>query len=433
MQNSRPKNKVILFIGLVIAVTMCSSAGTVFLLIPEVPPLLRAAWRLHAQTLVQLIPFIIEYKQYLTKDPNIIIKWKNNFHKMIFSGFFLGLHFGTWVWSLDHTTLAHSLMWVTMYPILLNGGQWILYSCLVVFVLKYNNVFCKKCFVKNILFQDHDDDNNNDNDNDNKMRKVNNNDNTNNNDDNNNKDEKITMVIPSDHDIKEKSLSLKPTMLETMGAIIGLAGGLIMLGDVGTSHNNINNNYNNNNNNASSINNTNVVTVNDNTATSSVTNAKQVTIEGDMMALAGAATMCVYLLVGQSLRKWAPIWLYMTPVAFFAAWTCTFASVLMENTSFIGLTAKSVFGFFALQYIIIAFYLGGGAGVGGHTLVNTLLRYLSPLFVSTALLMEPLVGSILGAIVGVQGMPGLFTFLGCPVVLIGLIMIVYGESKKSSS
>ena len=40
--------------------------------------------------------------------------------------------------------------------------------------------------------------------------------------------------------------------------------------------------------------------------------------------------------------------------------------------------------------------------------------------------MEPLVGSILGAIVGVQGMPGLFTFLGCPVVLIGLIMGLYG-------
>ena len=37
--------------------------------------------------------------------------------------------------------------------------------------------------------------------------------------------------------------------------------------------------------------------------------------------------------------------------------------------------------------------------------------------------MEPLVGSILSAIVGVQGMPGLVTFLGCPVVLIGLIMI----------
>ena len=42
--------------------------------------------------------------------------------------------------------------------------------------------------------------------------------------------------------LKKKSLSLKPTMLETMGAIIGLVGGLIMLGDVGTSHNNINNN-----------------------------------------------------------------------------------------------------------------------------------------------------------------------------------------------
>jgi drug/metabolite transporter (DMT)-like permease len=396
---STPSNY-ILFVGLVIAVTMCSSAGTVFLLIPEVPPLLRAAWRLHAQTIVQIIPFVIQFKQYLTNDPEIIVKWKNNLHKMLLSGFFLGLHFGTWVWSLDHTTLAHSLMWVTMYPILLNGGQWILYSCLVVFVLKYNLSFCKKCFLNNILVDDNND----------------------------SKDVNVNKVGSegNEKNILQQSLQLRPTMLETLGSIIGLAGGLIMLGDVGSNHGNSSNEYNNNN--TIHSNGTNVVNVAPSSGAES--SGKVVTVEGDMMALAGAATMCVYLLVGKSLRKWAPIWLYMTPVAFFAAWTCTFASLSLENTTFLALTPHSVFGFFALQYLIVAFYLGGGAGVGGHTLINTLLRYLSPLFVSTALLMEPLVGSILGAIVGVQGLPGIFTFLGAPVVLIGLIMIVYGESIK---
>jgi drug/metabolite transporter (DMT)-like permease len=123
----------------------------------------------------------------------------------------------------------------------------------------------------------------------------------------------------------------------------------------------------------------------------------------------------------------------MTPVAFSAACTCTIASLLLEGTTFEALTPMSVFGFFSLAYIGYAFYLGGGAGVGGHTLVNTLLRYLSPLLVSTALLMEPLIGSLLGAIAGVQGIPGIYTFLGGPVVICGLLMIVYGESPKGDN
>ena len=362
----------LLFFGLLTAVTMCSSAGTIFLLIPEVPPLMRAAWRLHAQTIVQLVPFVIQYIQYLKNKPAIISKWRQNLHYMVFSGFFLGLHFGTWVWSLDHTTLAHSLMWVTMYPIFLNGGQWVLYGTIVVFIMKLKVAFCKSCCLK--------------------------------------------LLQERYFDSRESLSRLRPTFLETAGSIIGLAGGLVMLGDVE---------------------NTNAGEARPIDANHSAfgkplasATAKKVTVEGDMMALAGAATMCVYLLVGKSLRTWAPIWLYMTPVAFSAACTCTIASLLLEDATFEALTPTSVFGFFSLAYIGYAFYLGGGAGVGGHTLVNTLLRYLSPLLVSTALLMEPLVGSLIGAIAGVQGIPGIYTFLGGPIVICGLMMIVYGESRK---
>ena len=324
--------KLCLYALLVLAVTMCSSAGTVFLLMPEVPPFLRASWRLYAQTIVQIVPFACEYRKLANKQGDgTIAKWRQHFLWMLLSGFFLGLHFASWVWSLEHTSLAHSLLWVTMYPIVLNSGHWV-------------------CFlVSQYLY------------------------------------------------LKWKGFFEKPTWLETAGSIVGIGGAIVMLGDV---------------------------------TVASSPNEKSPTIVGDMAAFMGAVTMCVYLLVGRWMRKWCPIWLYMTPVAFFAALTCTVASALFEGMSWGGLGATSWFGFLSPLYILFAFYLGGGAGVGGHTLLNYLLTFLSTLVVSTSLLLEPLVGSLLGACFGLQSLPGLYTILGTPVLFAGLGMIIAGEQRR---
>ena len=36
---------------------------------------------------------------------------------ILLSSFFLAAHFGSWVWSLDHTSLVHSLLLVTSHPL----------------------------------------------------------------------------------------------------------------------------------------------------------------------------------------------------------------------------------------------------------------------------------------------------------------------------
>ena len=325
-------SKLCLYALLVLAVTMCSSAGTVFLLMSEVPPFLRASWRLYAQTIVQIVPFVCEYRKLANKQgDDTIAKWRQHFLWLLLSGFFLGLHFASWVWSLEHTSLAHSLLWVTMYPIVLNSGHWV-------------------CFlVSQYLY------------------------------------------------LKWKDFFEKPTWLETAGSIVGIGGAIVMLADV---------------------------------TVASSPNEKAPAIVGVMAAFMGAVTMCVYLLVGRWMRKWCPIWLYMTPVAFFAALTCTVASALFEGMSWGGLGATSWFGFLSPLYILFAFYLGGGAGVGGHTLLNYLLTFLSTLVVSTSLLLEPLVGSLLGACFGLQSLPGLYTILGTPVLFAGLGMIIAGEQRR---
>jgi len=83
-----------------------------------------------------------------------------------------------------------------------------------------------------------------------------------------------------------------------------------------------------------------------------------------------------------------------------------------------------------VPYVVYALYLGAGPGVGGHTLLNYLLKYLSPLTISTALLSEPLLGSVMGYFLGMQAIPGIYTWLGGIVLVLGLYMILLGEHKS---
>ena len=98
-----------------------SSAGAILSHVDSVPPLMRASWRLQI-TVLMLLPFAIwQYKQMeitekkkLTEKKTILI--------LAGSGIALAAHFGTWVPSLDHTSLAHSLLFVTSHPIIIVIG-----------------------------------------------------------------------------------------------------------------------------------------------------------------------------------------------------------------------------------------------------------------------------------------------------------------------
>ena len=71
---------------------------------------------------------------------------------------------------------------------------------------------------------------------------------------------------------------------------------------------------------------------------------------------------------------------------------------------------------------------------------------MSPLIISTAMLSEPILESILGYYLGLQPLPGLYTRVGVHLktlrnlhfqhgggaLLIGLVLVVVGENKVSS-
>lgn len=165
-QNSTP-SPVILSVALLIALSTCSSAGVAFdaLISYGVPAALAASWRLWCCEIIQLLPFLRSLHSARKKDATSTFfnEWKvttsnldmdpslhyttsefleqelqdeseNLFLPryisalpiMALSGMFLGIHFSSWVYSIEKTSLFHSLLWVSVGPLILNGGQWIL-------------------------------------------------------------------------------------------------------------------------------------------------------------------------------------------------------------------------------------------------------------------------------------------------------------------
>ena len=101
-------------VWLVLGVAICgvSSAGAIFTHVDDIPPLLRASWRLQLTALI-LAPLA------LWQFNSIDVETKSKLFEMstgkiiLASGAFLALHFGFWVTSVSYTHLTlPTTMWV---------------------------------------------------------------------------------------------------------------------------------------------------------------------------------------------------------------------------------------------------------------------------------------------------------------------------------
>ena len=108
--------------GLLVAgVLGVSSAGAILSHVDSIPPLMRASWRLQI-TVLMLLPFAIWQYREMDSVSRSRLTEKKTVMIILGSGLALAAHFGTWVTSLDHTSLAHSLLFVTSHPIIIVAG-----------------------------------------------------------------------------------------------------------------------------------------------------------------------------------------------------------------------------------------------------------------------------------------------------------------------
>ena len=296
-----------------IAIFGVSSAGAILTHVDEIPPLLRASWRLQLTALL-LAPIAL----WQWNSTELRIKRKvfeaKNLKILVGSGFFLALHFGFWVTSLDHTSLTHSLLFVTAHPLVVLIGMFF--------------------FVR------------------------------------------------------------KPSRLELIGGIAAFTGAGISLLDAGDAQ-----------------------------------GERSVTFFGDQLAFLGAVFVVGYLVCGRILREWMPLFVYAFPVTLIGGLLLIPASWMLESI----FSSLGAFGYFThstlLWFVLLAFI----AGVLGHTGLNYCLKYVSPLLICISVTLEPVIGSLIGWLFFSTGVPGLWTWVGGPILMLGIVSIIYGEHLSNQT
>ena len=295
-----------------VALFAVSSAGAVFEMIEDVGGLSKAAWRLQATSLVLLPGFMVQYAR---AEESLKLQWKDSMHLLTASGICLALHFGTWLMSLDRTTLTHSLLFVTAHPLVIIIGLWLL---------------------------------------------------------------------------------RKPaTKIQSIGALVGFVGAAVVVGG-GASE-------------------------------------TGVSLYGDFLAFLGAVTVVGYLAIGRMVRGWMPLFLYAFPVTLVSAIALTAWAILSEGLTFNLDDMTGAFGWISVTWILYVGYLALGPGLLGHTGINAVLRWIPPLTISMMLIMEPVIGSIIGWIVGVDSIPQIWTLIGGVLMVSGLALVTFDSESEEAS
>ncbi len=295
-----------------IALFAVSSAGAVFEMIEGVAGLTKAAWRLQATSLVLLPGFLLQYSR---ADSALRNEWRGSLGLLCASGLCLALHFGTWLVSLDMTTLTHSLLFVTAHPLVIIVGLWL--------------------------------------------------------------------------------LRRPATRMQSVGALVGFVGAAVVVGGGGEE--------------------------------------AGVSLYGDFLAFLGAVTVVGYLVIGRMVRGWMPLFLYAFPVTAVSAVLLTGWAIYAEGLTFDLAEMTGAFGWVSAAWVGYVAYLALGPGLAGHTGINAVLRWIPPLTISMILIMEPVIGSVIGWVVGVDNVPGVWTLVGGLLMVAGLALVTLdGESNDSA-
>ena len=296
-------------VWLVLGVAICgvSSAGAIFTHVDDIPPLLRASWRLQLTALI-LAPLALWQFNQIDSEIQSKLFDVSTAKIIVASGIFLALHFGFWVTSLDYTSLTHSLLFVTAHPLVILIGMFV--------------------FVR------------------------------------------------------------RPNRLELVGGIAAFTGAAISMLDAGD-----------------------------------VQGDRSVTFFGDQLAFLGAVFVVGYIVSGRILREWMPLFLYAFPVTLIGGLLLVPVSYLLESDY----SEFGAFGYFGHETLVWFVLLAFIAGILGHTGLNYCLKYVSPLLISISVTLEPVLGSLIGWMFFSTGIPGMWTWIGGPILMLGIISIVYGE------
>jgi drug/metabolite transporter (DMT)-like permease len=138
---------------------------------------------------------------------------------------------------------------------------------------------------------------------------------------------------------------------------------------------------------------------------------------GNALAVGGAITVAVHLVIGRSSRTGGMGVLPYSVVVYGAAAAVLLPLALLTDSDLWGYSAETWFWLFTITV---------GPQILGHTVLNWALAYVEASIISGAILAEPVVAAVLAWLL-LSETPGSPTVIGGAIVLSGLYLLLRGR------
>ncbi|CAI2368442.1 unnamed protein product [Moneuplotes crassus] len=175
-----------------------------------------------------------------------------------------------------------------------------------------------------------------------------------------------------------------------------------------------------------------VICIND--SSSSKTNDQTNIVLGDIIGLICSPIFGLYFVVSARLLKKLPS-ICIVEVSFTIQFfiTSAFYICFYDIKDFYSFDIQyGILGWASSEYLLYSLtaigIITGVFGIGGYVFT---LNYFPPHIVGTIYLLEPVVGQILGIILGQDNMPGIFTYVGTFGIMAGLALSIKGDLMKA--
>ena len=150
---------------------------------------------------------------------------------------------------------------------------------------------------------------------------------------------------------------------------------------------------------------------------------------GNTIAFLGSIAGAFYLLTCYGITEDYPSWLGITIINFLSSIFQLAYSVLFESASFDSDTYYGVFGLFTLRWFFIHIGISLITGIGCFCLMIIISRIFIPLHYHFLLHLEPVSGSIMTYLLGLQMLPGLWTSISLIVIIVASTIILVGKNQ----
>lgn len=156
---------------------------------------------------------------------------------------------------------------------------------------------------------------------------------------------------------------------------------------------------------------------------------------GDAICFAASFATAGYLVIAGKLRKKLDLFVYMFLLFSLSSILITFYAAFFsdERVTFSRHPVHGVFGWTNLQpdRLPLELYTAIICNIVGSTGYIAVLKYFDPVVVSVVMLLEPAVAAFQGYAAGVSPLPGLQTWIGDAVVVLGSVIVIMSGMKKT--